>query len=209
MKQETANETKTDIISEMRGNEFDDPHLDAEGIIGARILARGWADRLEAAWKREHSNAAAMRKYAKRLVDAVKEADLCDFNYGAEFCKSCKYNPMCKAARDCESAIAFSEGELTVHNAAEMREVVMMMAYVILPEKADGEDQTWIGWLRAIQIRAKETLSAPPRNCDTLETYNDFVDAWNDYIRGGKPDGPIRDVSGFLFWLSQKKEEDK
>jgi hypothetical protein len=42
-------ETLADILREMRGNEFDDPHLDAEGIIGARKLARDWADRIEAA----------------------------------------------------------------------------------------------------------------------------------------------------------------
>ena len=43
------------IIAEMRGNEFDDPHLDADGIIGARRLARDWADRIEAAAKRERA----------------------------------------------------------------------------------------------------------------------------------------------------------
>ena len=43
------------IIAEMRGNEFDDPHPDADGIIGARRLARDWADRIEAAAKRERA----------------------------------------------------------------------------------------------------------------------------------------------------------
>jgi hypothetical protein len=43
---------------------------------------------------------------AKRLVDAVKDADLCDFIYGSDFCKSCQFIPMCKAARDCESALS-------------------------------------------------------------------------------------------------------
>ena len=46
-------ETTQDIIAEMRGNEFDDPHLDADGMIGARRLARDWADRYEAARERE------------------------------------------------------------------------------------------------------------------------------------------------------------
>lgn len=47
------NEKIADIVEEMRGNEFDDPHLNADGIIGARVLAKGWADRIEAACKRE------------------------------------------------------------------------------------------------------------------------------------------------------------
>lgn len=39
------------ILKEMRGNEFDDPHLNGDGIIGARILAKGWADRIELSLK--------------------------------------------------------------------------------------------------------------------------------------------------------------
>lgn len=41
------------ILREMRSNEFDDPHLDADGIIGARLLARDWADRIEDALKND------------------------------------------------------------------------------------------------------------------------------------------------------------
>lgn len=46
---DTKNEPLAAILKEMRGNEFDDPHLNADGIIGARRLARDWADRIEAA----------------------------------------------------------------------------------------------------------------------------------------------------------------
>ena len=43
-------ENKLDsVLREMRGNEFDDPHLDADGIIGARRLAHEWSDRIAAA----------------------------------------------------------------------------------------------------------------------------------------------------------------
>lgn len=50
-----SEETLAAILREMRGNEFDDPHLNADGIIGARRLARDWADRIEAAAKRERA----------------------------------------------------------------------------------------------------------------------------------------------------------
>ena len=40
------------VLAEMRGNEFDDPHLDAEGLVAARKLARNWADRIEDGLKR-------------------------------------------------------------------------------------------------------------------------------------------------------------
>ena len=68
------------------------------------------------------SNAAAMREYAKRLVDAVKDADLCDFIYGSDFCKSCMYNPMCKAARDCEAALSAPPRNCDVGTAEEQSE---------------------------------------------------------------------------------------
>ena len=114
-------ETIADIIAEMR--RFGNRHWMHDEGQNVRMFA----DRLEAAWKREElrwakangelakmltfekaqgGNAAAMREYSKRLVDAVKDADLCDFIYGSDFCKSCQFIPMCKAARDCESALS-------------------------------------------------------------------------------------------------------
>ena len=58
-------ETVADIVAEMRGREFDDPHLNRDGMIGARRLASGWADRIEAAWKRQE------QCYLDQMRDAV------------------------------------------------------------------------------------------------------------------------------------------
>ena len=44
----------------------------------------------------------------------------------------------------------------------------------------------------------KDALSAPPRNCDTLATYDDFVDAWNDFVRRSESGS----VACFLAWLA-------
>lgn len=66
-------ETHADIIAEMRGNEFDDPHLDRNGIIGARRLARGWADRLEAAHKRGRGDAAKLREALEEVLDDYQD----------------------------------------------------------------------------------------------------------------------------------------
>ena len=46
-------ETIADIVAEMRSNEFDDPSFNVYSLVAARTLARGWADRIEAAAKRE------------------------------------------------------------------------------------------------------------------------------------------------------------
>ena len=47
------NETIADIVREMRSLEFDDPRLDIYSLMATRDLARGWANRIEAAHKRE------------------------------------------------------------------------------------------------------------------------------------------------------------
>lgn len=52
------------ILREMRGNEWDDPRLDRNGMIAARRLARDWADRLEAAINEERS------RHSSALFDA-------------------------------------------------------------------------------------------------------------------------------------------
>lgn len=69
-----THETSADIIKEMRGNEFDDPHLDRDGIIGARRLARGWADRFEAALERERGDCAKLREAAEKTRATLEEA---------------------------------------------------------------------------------------------------------------------------------------
>lgn len=46
-------ETGSDILKEMRGNEWDSPAFNRCALEAAREIAREWADRLEAAWERE------------------------------------------------------------------------------------------------------------------------------------------------------------
>lgn len=92
-------ETLAAILAEMRGNEFDDPHLDADGIVGARRLARDWADRIEAAAERDRNahindihdalylatgipgNAAALRD----LLEKIRH----EYGWGRISCRTC------------------------------------------------------------------------------------------------------------------------
>ena len=103
-------------------------------------------------------------------------------------------------------------------NAAAMREALKnltrfaesdIMQLETLAQRAIDNDIYGGGILQAIieAIRdGKEALSKPPRNCDTLETYNDFVDAWNNHVRSRtSADEPIPGVPEFLAWLSSTK----
>lgn len=72
-------ETIADIVAEMRSNEFDDPSFNVYSLVAARTLARGWADRIEAAVNQPVTNcnrlgnAAAMRKVAE-LRECLEQA---------------------------------------------------------------------------------------------------------------------------------------
>lgn len=59
-----------------------------------------------------------------------------------------------------------------------------------------------------IEVRdiAREALKIPLRNCDTLATYDDFVNAWNNHVRSRKSaSDPIPDIPEFLDWLAREK----
>ena len=90
---ESKNETVEDIVAEMRSNEFDDPSFNVYSLVAARTLARGWADRIEAAAKRE---VAELRECLKETIaDAVAEYknNSCFRNVKCgeiERCKTCK-----------------------------------------------------------------------------------------------------------------------
>ena len=47
------NDTVDSIISEMCGNEFDDPHLSADAMIGCRKILKDFAERLKKAHDEE------------------------------------------------------------------------------------------------------------------------------------------------------------
>ena len=61
----SKHETIADIVAEMRSNEFDDPSFNIYSLVAARTLARGWADRIEAAVNQPVTN-------CNRLVNAAK-----------------------------------------------------------------------------------------------------------------------------------------
>lgn len=65
-------ETVADVLREMRSNEFDDPRFGRDGLWAARRLARDWADRIEAAEKREHKKLLASPKTWKECAEKAR-----------------------------------------------------------------------------------------------------------------------------------------
>lgn len=68
------------------------------------------------------------------------------------------------------------ENSSAVGNAQKMREVVELLAQAILPPQEEypaeygggkvPDEDGWLAWIRQMQVRACDALSAPPRNCD-------------------------------------------
>ena len=133
------------ILAEMRGNEFDDPHLDADGIIGARRLARDWADRIEAAAKRE-------RALLDANVNRVRELEA-----------------MLDGAANTVLGCAIKQKQSSPGNAAAMREALKESTAILAVVRGDEyeEDIT-----RQID-RNTDALAAPARNCDRFATADD------------------------------------
>lgn len=63
-------ETVADIVAEMRSVEIDDPSFDARSLVAVHTLAKGWANRIEEATKREIIEAV---KPVKANINKVNE----------------------------------------------------------------------------------------------------------------------------------------
>lgn len=96
-----------------------------------------------------------------------------------------------EAAWKRESATA--ENSSAVGDAAKLREVVDLLARVILPPQEEypaeygggkvPDKDGWLAWIRQAQSYAKSALAAPPRNCDVgsaVEQNKRFV----EYCKG-------------------------
>lgn len=70
----SENETIADIVAEMRSNEFDDPRFNVYSLVAAHTLARGWADRIEAAVNQPVTNCNRLVNEAK-MREALVKAD--------------------------------------------------------------------------------------------------------------------------------------
>ena len=94
-------ETIADIVAEMRSNEFDDPSFNVYSLVAARTLARGWADRIEAAHQRE---VAELRECLREAVTEVcNRLEKCGFKEPCVF-KTCYVQKWRKALEGASDA---------------------------------------------------------------------------------------------------------
>ena len=165
-------ETLAAILAEMRGNEFDDPHLDADGIIGARRLARDWADRIEAAAARERDE--------DRQLAAIAESD-----EAFARCARCD-----RPERAPGNAAAMREALTAFAGYLTQKRIDEVWAKTTLPEPG----------LDRLVEQARRALAAPARNCDRFATEDEAREAYWAYRDPLEFNGrPFVSITEWLF----------
>ena len=112
----TSQETIADIVAEMRSNEFDDPRFNVYSLVAARTLARGWADRIEAAVNQPVTNCNRLGNAAK-MREALREACYAMFNFLKT--QNGGYEEMAEALDKAEAALSAPPRNCDVGNAEE------------------------------------------------------------------------------------------
>lgn len=181
-------ETIADIVAEMRSNEFDDPSFNVYSLVAARTLARGWADRIEAAAKREREagaeaaqicgeigemvgreattekssavgNAGTVREVAQEMLNTSMQAVTAERINGWAT----------RLAEVCEQPVTDCN---QFNNAAAMREALVQVSRIAVEMTrktitGEPEDRKTVDrWALRLCDIACAALSAPPRNCD-------------------------------------------
>ena len=121
-------ETVADIVAEMRSNEFDDPRFGRDGLLAARTLARGWADRIEAAGEgfaageqsatdcNKLGNAAAMREALNEIQLVCYKAGITiEYDVACGIIKSKSRAALSAPPRNCDVGTA-QDALATIHN---------------------------------------------------------------------------------------------
>ena len=146
---EERQETVADIVAAMR----DESHAgDASFLEWVGSKMRSYADRIEAAEKREREAGAEAAQICREIGEMVGREAACH-----------------QHVTDCHGL-----------NAAAMREACANIAEYAKTAACHTEDAHLIGYLNQIERWAEAALAAPPRNCDigTAEEQSDRLDAF-------------------------------
>ena len=182
-------ETIADIVAEMRKDI-------AEGTVGiwsdfGGEIARGYADRIEAAWKREVEtttdessavgNANAVRGIAQEMLNTSMQDTTAERINGWAM----------RLAEACEQSVTDCN---QLGNTAKMREALEQAKRVlhcaIVSDILKGEDA------RKAFNAVAATLSAPPRNCDR---YTDYGKALRAFENDENAKSSYWGMDGWLF----------
>ena len=133
-------ETIADVVAEMRSVEFDDPSFDIYSLRAVYTLARGWANRIATAAKREREAGAEAAQICGEIGEMI----------GREATDR-------QPVTDCNR----------LGNTAKMREALSDACYAMfnfLKTQNGGYEEM----AKALD-KAKSALAIPPRNCDRPE----------------------------------------
>lgn len=172
-------ETIADIVREMRTiGRLDEKSTDKIPRTLQALGLRTYADRIEAAAKREREAGAAAAQICGEVGEMVWR----------------------EAARMSDERTA--EKYSAVGNAAAMREALekvrFYLPYFLQYVSLHREDAAAGGYYERIQEIVTAALSSPPRNCDRFATLDDARNAFfADYV----PDETCSSANAFAIWL--------
>lgn len=203
-------ETIADIVAEMRIGDLCAEDTSASRPEYINDFLASYADRIEAAWKREKSAIEATAEKSSAVGNAGTVRDIAQemLNTSMQSITAERINGWAvRLAEDCERTVTICNH---LGNAAKMREALERLrerALMDLYENAfvadpSGNYKEFIK--RTIKI-AESVLSAPPRNCDRFATLDD---ARNTFFADYVPDETRSSATAFAIWLFDKAKGD-
>ena len=226
-------ETIADIVREMRIGDLCASDVAARTMYINDFLA-SYADRIEAAWKREREAGAeaaqicgeigemigreATTEKSSRVgnADAVREVAQEMLNTSMQEITAERINGWAmRLAEACEQSVTDCN---QLNNAAKMREALVQVSRIAVEMTrktitGEPEDRKTVDrWALRLCDIACDAISAPPRNCDIM----DWRTAWAKWLPGFHPQKPcgyaeeVRGTEQFLDWyISEAKGETK
>lgn len=143
-------ETIADIVSEMRISDLCASDTAARSMYINDFLD-SYADRIEAAWKRERDAGAEAAKICGEIGEMIgREAA---WKHSVKNCNR-------------------------FGNAARMREALENIAEYAKAAACHTEDAHLLGYINQISMWAEDAISAPPRNCYRFSNANEALEAF-------------------------------
>ena len=191
-------ETVADIVAEMR-KDIADGTVGIWSDFGGEI-ARCFADRIEAAAKRE-SEATTEKSSAVGNAGTVQDIAQEMLNTSMQEITAERINEWATRLAACEQSVTDCN---QLNNAAAMREALNAIKDTLDEWSTNGEMMEHWQYSELFGI-ANAAISTPPRNCDRFATLDD---ARNTFYADYVPDETCSSATAFAIWLFDKAKGD-
>ena len=216
-------ETVADIVAEMRIGDLCAEDTSASRPEYINDFLASYADRIEAAWKRESEAGAEAAQICGEIgemigreattekssavgnADAVREVAQEMLNTSMQDITAERINGWAmRLAEACEQPVTDCN---QLGNAAKMREALVQVSRIAVEMTrktitGEPEDRKTVDrWALRLCDIACDAISAPPRNCDRFATLDD---ARNTFFADYVPDETRSSATAFAIWLFDK-----